>query len=138
MNTVVCRENSRYFSIEAPSNWTLEKIKIDGGVVTDEAVKRCDYALLAKEGKARRNFFFVELKGKDLARAIKQLESSIEHLPHLFCGYEERHARAVCSRVVPFITSSAQVAACRFKRRLGFDLLWYSQCGGERLGPQAR
>jgi hypothetical protein len=129
MKIATCSEHSRSFSVSAPRCWELEKTLIDGGLVTDQIIKRCDYAISARNGKDRRYFFYVELKGADLLKAISQLESTINNLGSLSDGYQEKHARAVCSRIIPFVISTAQVSVARFKRKYGVQLKWHSNSG---------
>lgn len=131
MKTVVCRENSCSFEVKAPKDWSLNKIKIDGGLITGNLTERCDYAVLASKSENKNSFFFIELKGTDLRKAISQLETSVLNLSDLHAGYENKYARAICTRIIPFISSEAQVSAIRFRKKYGFCLKWHSQQGSQ-------
>lgn len=50
-------------------------VKVDGCEIDDENVIRCDYMLLAKQME-----IYIELKGHDIVKAIRQIENTIEIL----------------------------------------------------------
>lgn len=129
MKIVVCKENTCSFEVKAPKDWELEKIKIDGGVIVDSKTERCDYAVTASNTNEKHTFIYVELKGTDLRKAISQLETTINNLKLQHANFQHKHARAVCSRIIPGITSEAQVAAKRFLNKYNFNLRWHSQQG---------
>lgn len=129
MRTIACKENKCSFEVMAPTNFTLQKIKIDGGVINDNETERCDYAVTADEKDKKHSFFFIELKGRDLAKAISQLETTIITLPNLHKEFKNKHARAVCSKITPFINSSAQVQVMKFLSKYKFNLRWHSTHG---------
>lgn len=56
----------------------LEKIKVDGCLLKDSSIKKCDFLFIYNDKK----FLFVELKGKNIEEAVKQLTSTIR----LFMG----------------------------------------------------
>lgn len=71
-------ENSSKFAIEPTSLENIDKIKIDGFLVSSKTNKKCDYLFVYKECGVHKKFVFVELKGCDLATAVAQLDSTIE------------------------------------------------------------
>lgn len=129
MRTVVCEENKCSFIVKAPKKWVLEKIKIDGGLINNNLTERCDYAVKAYSGNNLDTYIFIELKGTDLRKAISQLETTINTLKDHYSGYKHRYARAVCSRIIPFVTSESQVSVKRFRDRYGFCLKWSARQG---------
>ena len=130
MKIVVCSEKGRSFELQHPKGWQSEKIKIDGGLISGNETEKCDYAITIINNSDKNYLFFIELKGHDLMKAISQLESTINQLitTH-FSNFPDRQAHAVCSRIIPNVTTSAQVAAVRFKKKYGFLLKWHSQKG---------
>jgi hypothetical protein len=58
------------------SGVTVAKIRIDGCIITDNAVKKCDYLLLCAEIKKA---IFVELKGNKVTTAIEQLSATLDN-----------------------------------------------------------
>jgi hypothetical protein len=130
-----CKENKSSFEFKYPKSWQANLIKVDGGLITDNTTTRCDYIITAqaptKEASEllSHTIIYIELKGCDLMKAIAQLESSIKIFRGEYNRYENKHARAVCSHIVPFITSAAQVATVRFKKTYNVQLKWHSQRG---------
>ncbi|WP_446808369.1 hypothetical protein ACH50O_13815 [Methylomonas sp. 2BW1-5-20] len=129
MRIVVCSEKGRSFELQSPKNWQSEKIKIDGGLISGNETEKCDYAITVKNNLDNKYLFFIELKGHDLMKAISQLESTINQLITHFPDFPDRQAHAVCSRIIPNVTTTAQIAAVRFKKKHGFLLKWHSQKG---------
>lgn len=125
---VALTENKRRFEIVHPDSYRSEKIHIDGELITDSVTERCDYGVTLGKGEERSYAFLVELKGKELLKAISQLKSTITIMKSTFDTFNHKEAHAVCSKIIPFITSSAQVEAVRFKK-LGYKLEWHSQMG---------
>lgn len=60
--------------------------RIDGDVIRDMSVKKCDYLLLNDDKK---DAYLIELKGKDILRAIEQLESTEQRLANDLLGYKK-------------------------------------------------
>jgi hypothetical protein len=73
---IVCEEKQTKITFSNGSGETVAKIKIDGCVITDKAVKKCDYLLLCTE---REKAVFVELKGNKVATAIEQLSATLDN-----------------------------------------------------------
>jgi hypothetical protein len=73
---IVCEEKQTKITFHNANKETVAKIKIDGCVITDNAVKKCDYILLCAEIKKA---IFVELKGNKLMAAIEQLSATLDN-----------------------------------------------------------
>jgi len=82
-----CSCNSRFTISERKSSFhiqphdlsKIDKIKVDGCLIVDTNVDKCDYLFLYKYNKLNiSSVIFVELKGNDVKHAICQLESSID------------------------------------------------------------
>lgn len=65
-------ENKRAFSIVNRNNLSIDVIRIDG-CVFGEGEKKCDYVFKLKDGYT----CFVELKGKNVEGAVKQLNATM-------------------------------------------------------------
>ncbi len=76
----VVEENGRRFQIQGTVE-NVDKIKVDGCLCSDQQTKKCDYLFIYKNGDVKL-YVFVELKGKNIETAIKQLVSTIE----IFCS----------------------------------------------------
>lgn len=81
-----CHCNARFtvsekrskFSIEPKNLDCIDKIKVDGCLISSTKIKKCDYLFIYKDDNKNKTFVFVELKGVDLKTAIQQLENTIE------------------------------------------------------------
>lgn len=69
----VC-ENKSTFTIINKSLFTINKVKVDGCYIKEG--KKCDY-LFEIIDKEIEEVFYVELKGKDISKAIEQLEHTL-------------------------------------------------------------
>jgi hypothetical protein len=65
---IVCEENRAKITFRNANRKTVEKIRIDGCVINDNNLKKCDYLLLCAEIKKA---VFVELKGNKVMIAIE-------------------------------------------------------------------
>lgn len=72
----------------------LAKYRVDGGLIGDNGPK-CDYILLNCE---KQKSFFIEIKGSDLARAVEQIDRSIDLLKPSLRNFAI-YARIVLTRV---------------------------------------
>ncbi len=95
MKKSVCSENNKYFELKTPKIWKCTKIKIDGDLISDQSVEKCDYAFTVHDEHDNKNaILYVELKGHDLEKAIAQLESTINLLKDHFVDYKDKQAHA--------------------------------------------
>jgi hypothetical protein len=71
---IVCEEKQTKITFHNVTGETVAKIKIDGCVITSNAVKKCDYLLVcAGIEKA----ILIELKGNKVMTAIEQLSATL-------------------------------------------------------------
>ena len=94
-----------------PDEREIERIEVDGCAITTGP--RCDW-LVVVENEGRRELF-VELKGSDVPRAIKQLESSIVALSADKAKLGKR-AMVVLRKAPPKENTLVQRTQKRFKR----------------------
>ncbi|MDR1287142.1 MAG: hypothetical protein LBK08_06000 [Treponema sp.] len=73
---IVCEEKRTKVTFHNSARETVAKIRIDGCVITDKAVKKCDYLLLCV---GIRKAVFVELKGNKVIVAIEQLSATLDN-----------------------------------------------------------
>jgi len=106
---IVCSENNKKIIFNNSTQKKVEKITVDGCVITNGI--RCDYLVRTKELESDN---FVELKGSDVIKAIKQLERSIKKLAR---DNSKIHAYVISSRV-PKIGASVT----NYKRKFATDL----------------
>ena len=84
----------------------VRHFKVDGEVFRGPGEERCDYLLLNDEAATS---YYIELKGSDLPKAIRQIENTIKLLSPSLSGY------AVLRRIV-YHTGSHNVHASEVLR----------------------
>ncbi len=99
----VAEENGKKYQLHNKSGITIKKVKVDKCLVQKVNEKRCDFLI---EGKEHKRVFFIELKGRDLIKAVNQIHSSIMYLKKEFDNYKI-DARIVGSKDVPDIKITA-------------------------------
>ena len=67
-------ENGRKFQILNCCIEDVDKYKIDGFLNNSQAQRKCDYLFVWK----KKEYIFVEFKGKDIVRAIDQITKTVE------------------------------------------------------------
>lgn len=89
----------------------VRHFKVDGEVFSGPGEERCDYLLLNDEAKTS---YYIELKGSDLSKAIRQIENTIRLIAPSLSGY------AILRRIV-YHTGSHNVHASDVLR-------WKAKC----------
>lgn len=72
-------ENGRKYTMVVTAEDALQKvdkIKIDGFLIPRQTSKKCDYLFLYKD-KGNERLCFVELKGKNIEEAVKQIDQTV-------------------------------------------------------------
>lgn len=87
--------------------------KVDNGIIRDESVLKCDYALYTISSDSIR---FVELKGSDLIKAIRQITSSIEKVI-------DRHGIQINKVHARIVLSKHRVPDSRFTYQMNLEKL---------------
>ena len=100
----VAEENGKRFELINNSKIQVRKVKVDFCLKQLRNEKRCDY-LMSIDKISKPVVFFIELKGGDLIKAVKQLSDSIIYLKEEFSNYII-NARIIGSRDVPQFISS--------------------------------
>lgn len=67
------RKETRVYRMHNPSQKEIVVYHIDGGVITDNEVKKCDYGIYTVDDF----LYLIELKGADLETALEQINSTI-------------------------------------------------------------
>lgn len=92
---VVCNENNKVFELTNDLNTKIYNYIIDGGVISDETIKRCDYAVCNPDNNI---LILVELKGCAVNTAVMQIESTLSIYERTFANYK-KYARIICQSV---------------------------------------
>ena len=106
---VVVKEHRSSFELRNTARLKIEKIQVDDCLI-DDARERCDWLLVSREEKKRA--LYVELKGADIGKAIRQLEATLGYTKTDFpqCKREcyvvstrvPKHGPAVHKRMIDF------------------------------------
>lgn len=70
----VASENGKRFEVVSAEDFT--KIRIDGCLITSQTVEKCDYGFVRHSSQ---EFYFVELKGKEIQKAYNQIVETINY-----------------------------------------------------------
>ncbi len=90
-------EKGKIYRLNNNSSYKIRKVKVDKCIAQEVGERRCDYLM---EIKSIKRVIFIELKGGDLAHALRQLHSAITFLKKEF-GNFQIDVRIVGSRDVP-------------------------------------
>lgn len=108
---IVLQENKSKIIFLNPNQKEIITIKVDGCVIKDDKILRCDYALIPCDEIE----IYVELKGSDVLHAVKQIESTINLLSN-----NPQKIRKLCfvvSTRVPKQTTNIQQLQSKFKKK---------------------
>jgi len=111
---IVCSENRKKMTFNNINEKEIEKITVDGCQITNGI--KCDYLVRTKEVESDN---FVELKGSDVIKGIKQLESTIKQLARK----KSRKKAFVISSRVPKIGASITNYKRKFASNLNTELI---------------
>lgn len=97
----VAEQKGKKYNLSNDSGYEIRKIRVDG-CLFNKSDKRCDYLFIIAKIKT---CFFIELKGGDLIRAVKQIIDSVIFLREELDGHTVK-ARIVGTRNVPNIRNT--------------------------------
>jgi hypothetical protein len=93
----VATENGKTFRLENNSGVVVRKVKVDKCILQQVGEGRCDYLMNVDDKKI---VYFIELKGGDLRKGLKQISDTIDYLKSEFTNFIFE-ARIVGSGNVP-------------------------------------
>lgn len=108
---LVLQENKSKITFLNPNQDQVLIIRVDGCVIKDNEILRCDYAIVPCDEIE----IYVELKGSDISHAVKQIESTIKLLSD-----NPQKIKKLCfvvSTRVPKQSTSVQQLQSQFKRK---------------------
>lgn len=88
---IVCQENKKIYTLINTRKTIVNNYHIDGGVIKDNNVKKCDYLVFVVDKKVA---ILVELKGSQIKTALEQLNSTMDLL------HENLHNCKIYARIV--------------------------------------
>jgi hypothetical protein len=113
---IVCSENKSKITFLNSGSFLVAKIKIDGCVIKDNNVRKCDYLVLCSNEKMA---IFVELKGNHVADAIEQIEATLDNgsIKNNLLDYKPFFAYAVLIKRTPGFDTQIQQAMVRLAKK---------------------
>ena len=106
---IVCSENRSKYVLKNKSSYKVCKIQVDNCICTGKDGEKCDYLLRAENGNTKL-LFLVELKGRDILKAVSQLEQSLIKLSiTVKSGYK------VFGRIVPTSSYGPDIRSTAYK-----------------------
>lgn len=131
---IVCEENKRCFRLKNKSNFFIQKIIVDNGLIKTGI--RCDYAIDVSEGDPEKsnkngnlskNIFLIELKGSDKNHACEQIIQSYNFFQQNY-KTESYHCRIVLSKDhAPKLLTPNQKRLIKLEKQKKLDVLIKSQ-----------
>lgn len=114
----VASENGKRFEIVSTENFT--KIRIDNCLITSQVVEKCDFGFVRH---ASQEFYFVELKGKEIQKAYNQIVETIKYFNNNFIEIPTRMRFGfVVSSSVPKAGIGTNVLKQDFAKKFGKQL----------------
>lgn len=117
-------ENKRAFRIKNDSNFTINKIEVDGCYITTGA--KCDYLLEVISQNTVTMVFYVELKGSDINHAIEQLEATIQYCLTEHKNVDKKECYIIASKF-PSAGPSSQVLKKKFLKKNKIQLFIHTK-----------
>lgn len=111
----VASENGKRFEIVSNEDFT--KIQIDNCLISSQQVQKCDFGFVRHFNN---EFYFVELKGKDVKKAFNQIISTIDHFENNFIRIpkDKRHGFIVSSKN-PLTGQATNILKLEFAKKYG-------------------
>lgn len=89
----VCQERNKRYNLVNEEGYGITLYHVDGGVISDESdVQKCDFLYVVYD-QQNPTAIFVELKGKDVYHAIRQIKEMVDR-------YGTALQRRICARIV--------------------------------------
>ena len=115
---VISDKKSTQWTFRNPTKRCVCLIQIDGCVIENQEVKKCDYLFLVCGQKNEKSAFLVELKGKKLEHALEQLLSTIQQLQENLTGFHIC-ARVATTKVPKILSPKAEKTEKQLHKLLG-------------------
>ena len=112
---IAVTEKGKTFRLLNPKRRTIVQVEVDGCLITGER-ERCDWLFVVplEPTPPSHRVCYVELKGKNVEKAISQIMSTIDYTKKQYAKYN-KEAYIVCSRV-PQESPSTQAMRIKLKR----------------------
>ena len=114
----VASENNKRFEILLEEKFI--RFKIDDCLINSKKIEKCDFGFYRKLNE---DFYFVELKGKQISKALDQIISTINYFENnlIKIPKNNRFGFIICSKV-PKAGTDVKNLIQKFKKSYGKDL----------------
>ena len=102
------KEEGKIFSIKNSSERTISVCQIDGCLINNSDVKKCDLMFIV-DNKTQEKIILVELKGKNYAKAIQQILQTASELKFSLLPDNVKRESFIVGSSHPKINSTMQV-----------------------------
>jgi len=111
----VASENGKRFEIVSNEDFT--RIRIDNGLISSQQVEKCDYGFIRHSNE---EFYFVELKGKEIKKALSQIVRTIDLFQNHFIQIpkDKRYGFIVSSKN-PLTGQATNILKLEFAKKYG-------------------
>jgi hypothetical protein len=114
----VASENGKRFEVVSVEDFT--KIRIDGCLIASQTVEKCDYGFVRNSNQ---EFYFVELKGKEIQKAYNQILATIQYFnSHFILVPKSTRFGFIISSSVPKAGISTNILKQDFAKKHGRKL----------------
>ena len=111
----VAKENGKRFEIISNDDFT--KIRIDGCLISTQETEKCDFGFIRHSNN---EFYFVELKGKEIQKAFDQIANTINHFQKHFISIpKDKKFGFIVSSSVPKAGIGANTLKQTFAKKFG-------------------
>lgn len=106
-----CSENGKQYKI-LNNTHTVLAYRVDGGVIIENddstiGKSKCDYLFIVMDESAPKSIL-IELKGKDVNKALKQISATLNYYGRFFEKMDRTYGRIVCSGSPPRIRNTPE------------------------------
>jgi len=119
---ITVTEKDKTFRLDNPNRRPIKQVEVDDCLITGER-ERCDWLFVVplEPTPPSHRVCYVELKGKNVEKAISQIISTIDYTKNQYAKYN-KEAYIVCSRV-PRESPLTQTKRRHLKRDYGAKLV---------------
>lgn len=111
----VASENGKRFEVDSTEDFT--RIRIDDCLIPSQQVQKCDFGFVRHSNN---EFYFVELKGKDVKKAFEQIISTIDNFERNFIKIsKEKRLGFIVSSKNPLVGQETNILKQTFAKKYG-------------------
>lgn len=122
-SNISCEENTRRLSLKSPQDHLFYKVRVDKGLDCTQETK-CDFLIIKESDDSI--WLYVELKGKDLKKAFKQIEVTHNRYKNTINTNKKFYGAIVASKVKPAVKTIQQRFTAKMKDK--YNMKFFVKC----------